>query len=220
MRQVNGWGFKRIVSGNDHNSYYHELFVRDVPQLCLKMKRVKKGESNKAKPGEGSGEKEQGSEGKDKGPQAEGPPKDQDVGAPPALPSVSLVPAVATFAAPITANDATAGLAGLAAGAPSGLAGLAAGAAAPVMGGLDSVTILKLQEALAATGGNVLLQQQQQQQVPQLGGVNFGLLTSQLGGQNAALLAAQLQAATQKPTASEATTDDKTSSSTSNQEAV
>ena len=28
MRQVNGWGFKRIVSGNDHNSYYHELFLR------------------------------------------------------------------------------------------------------------------------------------------------------------------------------------------------
>ena len=44
MRQVNGWGFKRIVSGNDHNSYYHELFVRENPQLCLKMKRIKKNE--------------------------------------------------------------------------------------------------------------------------------------------------------------------------------
>ena len=44
MRQVNGWGFKRIVSGNDHNSYYHELFVREYPQLCLKMKRIKKHE--------------------------------------------------------------------------------------------------------------------------------------------------------------------------------
>ncbi|KAL7564835.1 hypothetical protein ACA910_021089 [Epithemia clementina (nom. ined.)] len=44
MRQVNGWGFKRIVSGNDHNSYYHELFLRDYPQLCLKMKRIRKGE--------------------------------------------------------------------------------------------------------------------------------------------------------------------------------
>lgn len=44
MRQVNGWGFKRIVSGNDHNSYFHELFLRDYPQLCLKMKRIRKGE--------------------------------------------------------------------------------------------------------------------------------------------------------------------------------
>lgn len=42
MRQVNGWGFKRVVSGNDHNSYCHEWFVRDSPQTCLKMKRIKK----------------------------------------------------------------------------------------------------------------------------------------------------------------------------------
>jgi hypothetical protein len=25
MRQVNGWGFKRITEGPDHNSYYHEV---------------------------------------------------------------------------------------------------------------------------------------------------------------------------------------------------
>jgi hypothetical protein len=42
MRQVNGWGFKRVVTGSDHNSYYHEFFVRDNPQLCLQMKRIKK----------------------------------------------------------------------------------------------------------------------------------------------------------------------------------
>ena len=42
MRQVNGWGFKRVVTGSDHNSYYHEYFVRDNPQLCLQMKRIKK----------------------------------------------------------------------------------------------------------------------------------------------------------------------------------
>lgn len=52
MRQVNGWGFKRIVSGNDHNSYYHELFIRDLPQLCLKMKRIKKGDIEKSKKGD------------------------------------------------------------------------------------------------------------------------------------------------------------------------
>lgn len=38
-RQVNGWGFKRIVSGADQNAYYHEMFVRDNPRLCLSMKR-------------------------------------------------------------------------------------------------------------------------------------------------------------------------------------
>lgn len=54
MRQVNGWGFKRIVSGNDHNSYYHEYFVQENPQLCLKMMRIKKKtESSKAKKGGG-----------------------------------------------------------------------------------------------------------------------------------------------------------------------
>jgi hypothetical protein len=35
------------VSGNDHNSYYHEMFVRDCPQMCLKMKRIKKSELKK-----------------------------------------------------------------------------------------------------------------------------------------------------------------------------
>jgi hypothetical protein len=59
MRQVNGWGFKRIVSGNDHNSYYHEMFVREFPQLCLKMQRIKKGEaSEKTKKGEDGAEKD------------------------------------------------------------------------------------------------------------------------------------------------------------------
>jgi len=39
MRQVNGWGFRRMTNGPDHNSYYHELFLRGLPQLCLKMHR-------------------------------------------------------------------------------------------------------------------------------------------------------------------------------------
>jgi len=39
MRQVNGWGFKRVFQGADLNSYYHELFLRGLPHLCLKMRR-------------------------------------------------------------------------------------------------------------------------------------------------------------------------------------
>jgi len=39
-RQVNGWGFRRIRHGTDYNSYYHEHFLRGIPHLCSKMKRV------------------------------------------------------------------------------------------------------------------------------------------------------------------------------------
>jgi hypothetical protein len=37
---VNGWGFKRITSGSDYNSYFHELFLRGLPHLAEKMKRL------------------------------------------------------------------------------------------------------------------------------------------------------------------------------------
>ena len=49
MRQVNGWGFKRITRGPDRNSYYHELFIRDEPQLARTMSRRSSGsdKSNK-----------------------------------------------------------------------------------------------------------------------------------------------------------------------------
>ncbi|CAJ1970468.1 unnamed protein product [Cylindrotheca closterium] len=43
-RQVYGWGFHRILSGPDFNSFYHELFLRDSPGLSLKMKRPSKTE--------------------------------------------------------------------------------------------------------------------------------------------------------------------------------
>ncbi|CAJ1970471.1 unnamed protein product [Cylindrotheca closterium] len=43
-RQVYGWGFRRIHSGPDFNGFYHELFLRDCPDLSLKMKRPSKTE--------------------------------------------------------------------------------------------------------------------------------------------------------------------------------
>jgi len=39
-RQVCGWGFTRITAGADYNSYYQELFLRGMPHLCQKMKRL------------------------------------------------------------------------------------------------------------------------------------------------------------------------------------
>ncbi|KAL3807890.1 hypothetical protein ACHAXA_009654 [Cyclostephanos tholiformis] len=40
-RQLNGWGFKRLhQAGNDFNAYYHEYFLRGMPQLAVLMKRV------------------------------------------------------------------------------------------------------------------------------------------------------------------------------------
>ena len=45
MRQVNGWGFKRITEGPDLNAYYHEMFLRGLPHVCNKMRRPMRGES-------------------------------------------------------------------------------------------------------------------------------------------------------------------------------
>ena len=44
MRQVNGWGFKRLHTSRGSDSkmsrvYYHELFVRDRPDLVHQMSR-------------------------------------------------------------------------------------------------------------------------------------------------------------------------------------
>ena len=39
IRQANGWGFRRLTSGRDRGSYYHELFLRGLPHLCKEMKR-------------------------------------------------------------------------------------------------------------------------------------------------------------------------------------
>src|SRR5210317_545170 len=43
-RQVTGWGFHRVSSGRDYNSYYHELFLRDAPDLSRKMVRPSRAE--------------------------------------------------------------------------------------------------------------------------------------------------------------------------------
>jgi len=39
-RQVNGWGFRRVTHGSDYNSYYHEMFLRGMPHLCDKLRRL------------------------------------------------------------------------------------------------------------------------------------------------------------------------------------
>mmetsp|Transcript_12394 Transcript_12394/g.35466 ORF Transcript_12394/g.35466 Transcript_12394/m.35466 type:complete len:749 (-) Transcript_12394:57-2303(-) len=46
LRKVRGWGFKRIKSGPDAGSYYHQLFHRDKPYLALRMKRQTAGSTN------------------------------------------------------------------------------------------------------------------------------------------------------------------------------
>lgn len=50
MRQVNGWGFRRISRGIDINSYYHELFLRGMPHLCLSMRRLGKSQMKNVDP--------------------------------------------------------------------------------------------------------------------------------------------------------------------------
>lgn len=52
MRQVNGWGFRRIKHGPDYNSYYHERFLRGLTHLVESMRR----ESVTAKSAEGEDE--------------------------------------------------------------------------------------------------------------------------------------------------------------------
>ena len=46
QRQLNLWGFETIRGGEEKNSIFHRFFVRDCPELCHNMTRIKiKGES-------------------------------------------------------------------------------------------------------------------------------------------------------------------------------
>mmetsp|Transcript_22498 Transcript_22498/g.47396 ORF Transcript_22498/g.47396 Transcript_22498/m.47396 type:complete len:560 (+) Transcript_22498:243-1922(+) len=39
-RQANGWGFRRVLRGPDKGSFYNERFLRGLPFLCKKIKRI------------------------------------------------------------------------------------------------------------------------------------------------------------------------------------
>jgi len=39
-RQANGWGFRCMLKGPDKGSFYNERFIRGLPFLCKKMKRI------------------------------------------------------------------------------------------------------------------------------------------------------------------------------------
>ena len=45
VRQVNGWGFRRITEGQDLNAYFHPCFVKGMPELCEDMRRPQKGQN-------------------------------------------------------------------------------------------------------------------------------------------------------------------------------
>ena len=215
MRQVNGWGFKRIVSGNDHNSYYHEMFLRDYPQLCLKMKRIRKGDkvseaiedekdekSNEGgEPNEegGSTEKNEGEGEEDKQESDEEGSEEQNSSSA-AAKETGDNSARATSGTLGDGNNQNQGAVNADLSALSGMAAQFQNQQAPApagsgIGGLDQSALMKLQEALQGGTGSNLLQQQQsgQQQMPLgIAGLNMGNLGN-LGG----ALAAQLQQATQ-----------------------
>jgi hypothetical protein len=50
VRQANGWGFRRLASVNDRNTYYHEYFLRGMPWLVKKMRRPKVNEKKSISP--------------------------------------------------------------------------------------------------------------------------------------------------------------------------
>lgn len=51
QRQLNGWNFCRVRTGEYRNSYYEEHFLRSMPWLCKKMCRLGAGEKMSQKSG-------------------------------------------------------------------------------------------------------------------------------------------------------------------------
>ena len=51
LRQLNGWGFTRVINGDEvmEGAYQHPLFLRDQPDLCRRMIRAKVTPSGSAK---------------------------------------------------------------------------------------------------------------------------------------------------------------------------
>ena len=46
-RKLNRWGFRQITRGHDSGAFHHNFFIREDPDLCLKMvcQRIKRGSS-------------------------------------------------------------------------------------------------------------------------------------------------------------------------------
>jgi len=40
VRLINAWGFRRLNTGPDRHAYYHELFLKDMPHLHSRMRRI------------------------------------------------------------------------------------------------------------------------------------------------------------------------------------
>mmetsp|Transcript_47025 Transcript_47025/g.142388 ORF Transcript_47025/g.142388 Transcript_47025/m.142388 type:complete len:597 (-) Transcript_47025:257-2047(-) len=49
MRQVNGWGFRRVGNGPSVGSYYHELCLKGLPHLARRIYKPRTGELCKSK---------------------------------------------------------------------------------------------------------------------------------------------------------------------------
>lgn len=66
-RQLNLYGFELINSGPARGGYFHELFVKEAPELCRRMRRVAvKVGSKDVKDGKDAGSKGEGKEGDNK----------------------------------------------------------------------------------------------------------------------------------------------------------